>query len=56
MCGRFALYSPYPKLSQSLRLPLESGEPMPRCNVVPGTLITTAHYSVVSALLVLGEV
>lgn len=31
MCGRFALYSPYPKLSQALRMPLaldaESLEP-----------------------------
>ncbi|EWH00556.1 SOS response-associated peptidase [Halomonas sp. BC04] len=41
MCGRYAFYSPYPKLSASLRLPLEeAGELRPRYNVAPGTFIS----------------
>ncbi|WP_027962687.1 hypothetical protein [Halomonas halodenitrificans] len=42
MCGRFALYSPYPKFSQALRLPLEPEELTPRYNVVilPAALLT----------------
>jgi putative SOS response-associated peptidase YedK len=41
MCGRFALYSSYPKLSASLRLPLEeAGQLRPRYNVAPGTFIS----------------
>lgn len=34
MCGCFPLYSPYPKLSQALRLLLEPGELAPLYNVV----------------------
>lgn len=42
MCGCFALYSPYPRLAESLRLPLEKPdtELSPRYNVAPGTFIT----------------
>ncbi len=43
MCGRFALYSPYPKLAESLRLPLEEGKVTPRYNVPPGTFITAVQ-------------
>lgn len=45
MCGRFALYSSYPSLAASLRLPLETAETdlMPRYNVTPGTWITTVR-------------
>ncbi|GED23825.1 SOS response-associated peptidase family protein [Halomonas halmophila] len=45
MCGRFALYSPYPKLSQALRLPLEPGELTPRYNVAPGTWVTAVRHT-----------
>lgn len=44
MCGRFALYSAYPKLSQALRLPLEPGELTPRYNVAPGVWITAVRH------------
>ncbi|MDL0433817.1 SOS response-associated peptidase [Marinobacter sp. TBZ242] len=42
MCGRFALYSSYPRLSQALRLSLSQPdlELVPRYNVAPGTWIT----------------
>jgi putative SOS response-associated peptidase YedK len=43
MCGRFALYSPYPTLAESLRLPLEVGKIEPRYNVAPGTWITAVR-------------
>ncbi len=43
MCGRFALYSPYPKLSESQRLPLEAAEVTPRYNVPPGTFISAVR-------------
>lgn len=56
MCGRFALYSPYPKLSQSLRLPLELGELTPRYNVAPGTWITAVRHPNDNAPLVIDEV
>lgn len=46
MCGRFALYSLYPKLSQALRLPLEEiGQQTPRYNVAPSTWITTERHT-----------
>lgn len=45
MCGRFALYSPYPSLAASLRLPLEASEAdlVPRYNVAPGTWISAVR-------------
>ncbi|MDL0433761.1 hypothetical protein QPM17_21685 [Marinobacter sp. TBZ242] len=45
MCGRCALYSDYPKLSASLRLPLaEPSVPLAqRYNVSPGTFITAVR-------------
>ncbi|TDO09901.1 MULTISPECIES: SOS response-associated peptidase family protein [Halomonas] len=39
MCGRFALYSDFPTLAASLKLPLAEGELTPRYNVAPGTWI-----------------
>ncbi len=30
MCGRFALYSDFPSLARSLKLPLSEGELTPR--------------------------
>ncbi|WP_337587330.1 SOS response-associated peptidase family protein [Bisbaumannia pacifica] len=55
MCGRFALYSPPPKLSQALRLPLEPGELTPRYNVAPGTWITRVRHSSDDEFLVMDE-
>lgn len=55
MCGRFALYSPYSKLSESLRLPLEAGEVTPRYNVPPGTFITAVRRADDEAPLVMDE-
>ncbi|SFU36324.1 SOS response associated peptidase (SRAP) [Halomonas korlensis] len=55
MCGRFALYSPYPKLSESLRLPLEAGEVAPRYNVPPGSFITAVRRADDEAPLVMDE-
>nr|WP_298250773.1 SOS response-associated peptidase family protein [uncultured Halomonas sp.] len=45
MCGRFALYSDYPSLARSLRLPLTEGEISPRFNVAPGTWISAVRRS-----------
>lgn len=57
MCGRFALYSPYSKLAQALRLPLaEPGELTPRYNVAPGTWITAVRHPGDAAPLVMDEV
>ncbi|SDG11789.1 SOS response associated peptidase (SRAP) [Onishia taeanensis] len=56
MCGRFALYSPYPKLSQAWRLSLEARELTPRYNVAPGTWITAVRYPSDDAPLVMDEV
>lgn len=56
MCGRFALYSPYPKLSQALRLPLEPVELAPRYNVAPGTWITTLRHPSDDVLMVMDSV
>ncbi|MEQ6887829.1 SOS response-associated peptidase [Halomonas sp. CS7] len=56
MCGRFALYSPYPRLSEALRLPLEeAGELTPRYNVAPGTWITVVRHPNDDAPLVMNE-
>jgi putative SOS response-associated peptidase YedK len=56
MCGRFALYSDYPKLSESLHLPLEPGELTPRYNVAPGTWITVVRHPYDEAPMVMDEV
>lgn len=56
MCGRFALYSPYPKLSKALRLSLKPGELTPRYNVAPGTWITAVRHLSDDAPLVMDEV
>ena len=56
MCGRFALYSPYTKLSKALRLPLEPEELTPRYNVAPGAWITAVRHPSDDAPLVMDEV
>ncbi|MGM0984369.1 MAG: SOS response-associated peptidase family protein, partial [Pseudomonadota bacterium] len=43
MCGRFALYSDFPSLAASLKLPLTEGELTPRYNVAPGTWISAVR-------------
>jgi len=43
MCGRFALYSDFPSLARSLKLPLAEGELRPRYNVAPGTWISAVR-------------
>ncbi|WP_016855850.1 SOS response-associated peptidase [Halomonas smyrnensis] len=43
MCGRFALFSPYPKLAEALRLPPARHDLIPRYNVTPGTWITAVR-------------
>ncbi|MDZ7852277.1 MAG: hypothetical protein U5L98_06410 [Halomonas sp.] len=43
MCGRFALYSDFPSLAASLKLPLAEGELTPRYNVAPGTWISAVR-------------
>src|SRR5690554_8212037 len=55
MCGRFALYSPYPSLAASLRLPLEATEAdlVPRYNVAPGTWVSAVRRIDYDGLLVL---
>ncbi|GHB05646.1 SOS response-associated peptidase [Modicisalibacter luteus] len=40
MCGRFALYSAYPKFATKVGISTVEGEPAPRYNVPPGTWIT----------------
>jgi putative SOS response-associated peptidase YedK len=57
MCGRFALYSDYPKLSAALKLPLEEPEqPLTqRYNVPPGTYITAVRHADDEAPLVMDE-
>nr|WP_298522411.1 SOS response-associated peptidase [uncultured Halomonas sp.] len=40
MCGRFALYSAYPKFAKKAGVPIVSEELTPRFNVPPGTWIT----------------
>ncbi|MBS9405696.1 SOS response-associated peptidase family protein [Halomonas sp. TRM85114] len=55
MCGRFALYSPYPTLSDSLHLPLEAGEVTPGYNVATGTFIMAVRHADDEAPLVLDE-
>lgn len=39
MCGRFALYSAYPKLARKVGATVVEGSPTPRYNVAPGTWI-----------------
>ncbi|WP_163560985.1 SOS response-associated peptidase [Halomonas sp. NO4] len=55
MCGRFALYSTYPRLTESLRLPVElpDTELSPRYNVAPGTWISAVRHRDESSPLVL---
>ncbi|MGM0985320.1 MAG: SOS response-associated peptidase family protein, partial [Pseudomonadota bacterium] len=57
MCGRFALYSAYPSLAESLRLPLEApnAELAPRYNVAPGTWITAVRRPGADSQLTLDE-
>jgi len=43
MCGRFALYSDFPGLARSLKLPLAESELTPRYNVAPGTWISAVR-------------
>jgi putative SOS response-associated peptidase YedK len=58
MCGRFALFSDFPKLSASLKLPLaEHEQPLtPRYNVAPGTWIPAVRRRDDDSPLVLDEV
>ncbi|MGM0985278.1 MAG: SOS response-associated peptidase family protein, partial [Pseudomonadota bacterium] len=56
MCGRFALYTPYPELTEALRLPLEVSEAEPRYNVAPGTWIPAVRRQDDESPLVLDEV
>lgn len=56
MCGRFALYSPHPKLSESLQLTLEPRELETRYNVAPGTWITSVRHPDDEAPLLMDEV
>ncbi|WP_192035322.1 SOS response-associated peptidase family protein [Halomonas sp. YLGW01] len=56
MCGRFALYSPYPKLAKALRLPLEPRELKPQYNVAPGTWISVVRHPSDEVPLVMDEV
>ncbi|MGM0703895.1 MAG: SOS response-associated peptidase [Pseudomonadota bacterium] len=46
MCGRFSLYSDFPRLAQSLRLPLDQTglDLEPRYNVAPGTWIAAVRH------------
>lgn len=56
MCGRFALYTPYPSIAASLRLPLEEAwELTPRYNVSPGTWITGVRRTVFEAEPTIGD-
>ncbi|ATJ83228.1 SOS response-associated peptidase [Halomonas beimenensis] len=55
MCGRFALFSPYPALSRALRLPLAPGKVIPRYNVAPGTWITGVRHPDEPAPLVMDD-
>ncbi len=43
MCGRCALYSNYPSLASSLKLPLAEGELSLCYNVAPGTWINAVR-------------
>ncbi|NIC05277.1 SOS response-associated peptidase [Billgrantia bachuensis] len=44
MCGRFALYSPYPKIAARLGLPVLEDQLEPRYNVPPGVWISAARH------------
>ncbi|MBB3191485.1 SOS response-associated peptidase [Halomonas cerina] len=56
MCGRFALYSDLPRLTERLGLPLASRALRPRYNVAPGTWITVVRHPRDDAPLVVDEV
>lgn len=56
MCGRFALYSDYPRLAAALKLPLVERELSPRYNVAPGTWIPAVRWRDEESSLVLDEV
>lgn len=43
MCGRFALYSPYPKLARKVGAAIIERDPVPRYNIPPGTWITSVR-------------
>ncbi|EWH03240.1 SOS response-associated peptidase [Halomonas sp. BC04] len=51
MCGRFSLYSDFPSLVASLKLPLAGGDLTPRYNVAPGTWIRAVRRSAESCQL-----
>ena len=57
MCGRFALYSSYPRLSQALRISLEQPDPVlaPRYNVAPGTWVTAVWHNQADTKPTLGQ-
>jgi putative SOS response-associated peptidase YedK len=44
MCGRFALYSPYPRLATRLGLPALDDQLEPRYNIPPGTWIPAVRH------------
>lgn len=43
MCGRFALYSPYPKFARRVGAVVSGSDPVPRYNIPPGTWITAVR-------------
>lgn len=43
MCGRFALYSPYPKLASKTGAVVIDRDPVPRYNVPPGTWVAAVR-------------
>ncbi|SEL65571.1 SOS response associated peptidase (SRAP) [Halomonas daqiaonensis] len=57
MCGRFVLYSDFPKLSASLKLSLADPEQLltPCYNVAPGTFITAVRRPDADSQLTLDE-
>lgn len=55
MCGRFAIYSDFPSLSASLKLPLVEHQFVPRYNVAPGTWITAVRRPDADSKLALDE-
>lgn len=44
MCGRFALFSPYPKLADRIGLPALVEQLEPRYNIPPGTWISAVRH------------
>ncbi|MGM0988517.1 MAG: SOS response-associated peptidase [Pseudomonadota bacterium] len=55
MCGRFALYSDYPRLAAALKLPLAEHPLAPRYNVAPGTWINAVRRADADSQLTLDE-